>query len=87
MASGTLNWSPSNDLFFKVLLRDISPDMVAAWQDPEVFGEDKFTDLVEVMHELTISLLSLPHKSQFSYPSIRCPVGISLRMPQPQMQL
>lgn len=42
-----LNWNASNDLFFKVLLRDVNPDMVAAWQDPEAFG-DKFTDLVEV---------------------------------------
>lgn len=68
MASGSLNWSPSNDLFFKVLLRDINSDMVAAWQDPEVFGEDKFTDLVEVrVHELKRSILSLPHKIQSSY--------------------
>lgn len=42
------NWNASNDLFFKVLLRDVNPDMVAAWQDSEAFGEDKFTDLVEV---------------------------------------
>ena len=42
------NWSPSNELFFKVLLRDLNPDMVAAWQDPEAFGDGKYTDLVEV---------------------------------------
>ena len=48
MASDSLNWSPSSDLFFKVLLRDLNPDMVAAWQDPQAFGDDKFTNLVEV---------------------------------------
>jgi hypothetical protein len=42
------DWSPSSDLFFKVILRDFNPDMVAAWQDPKAFGDSKFTDLVEV---------------------------------------
>ena len=42
------DWGPSSDHFFKILLRDLNPDMVAAWKDPEAFGDDKFTDLVEV---------------------------------------
>ena len=50
MASGsTKDWGPSNDHFFKILLRDLNPDMVAAWKDVEAFGDgNKFTDLVEV---------------------------------------
>ena len=42
------DWSPSSDLFFKVILRDFNPDMVTAWQDPKVFGDSKFAELVEV---------------------------------------
>jgi hypothetical protein len=42
------DWSPSSDLFFKVILRDFNPDMVAAWQDPKAFGDSKFTELVEI---------------------------------------
>ena len=45
-------WGPSNDHFFKVLLRDLNLDMVAAWKDPEAFGDGdiKFRDLVEVIY-------------------------------------
>ena len=43
-----LEWAPSNELFFKVLLRDINSDMVAAWEDGEAFGEEKYRELVEV---------------------------------------
>ena len=31
-----------------MVLRDINPDMVAAWKDSEAFGEQKFASLVEV---------------------------------------
>ena len=43
-----MEWGPSHDLFFKVLLRDINSDLVAAWKDAEVFGEEKYGELVEV---------------------------------------
>ena len=76
------NWNASNDLFFKVLLRDVNPDMVAAWQDSEGFGEDKFTDLVEVRPS-SRDHCSLVH----SLILIRSLVGTSLKVLQPQMQL
>ena len=43
-----MEWGPSHNLFFKVLLRDINSDLVAAWKDAEVFGEEKYGELVEV---------------------------------------
>ena len=68
MASGTPeSWGPSSDHFFKILLRDINPDMVAAWRSSEAFGES-FSGLVEVAAEPTNcmycsrkSLLFRPH--------------------------
>lgn len=41
-------WDPNHDHFFKVLLRDVNPSMVAAWQDAKAFGGDKYNGLVEV---------------------------------------
>ena len=49
-------WSPSSDLFFKIILRDFNPDMVAAWQDPKAFGDTKFTELVEVRYPMSIDM-------------------------------
>ena len=50
MASGTPeSWGPSSDHFFKILLRDINPDVVAAWKNPEAFGDsERFDGLMEV---------------------------------------
>lgn len=78
------NWNASNDLFFKVVLRDVNPDMVAAWQDSEAFGEDKFTDLVEVRSSSQVHC-SLVHTKNLIL--IRSLVETSLKVPQPQMQL
>ena len=36
------------DFGFKVILRDINEDMVAAWGGEDGFGLDTFKDLVEV---------------------------------------
>ena len=81
-----LNWSPSNELFFKVLLRDHNPDMVAAWQDPEAFGDGKYTDLVEVRRR---KLVTDGHKFSaliHCLRPLRSQVGTSLRRLQQQMQ-
>lgn len=33
---------------FRLLLRDLNPELVEAWRDAEAFGEERFTGLVEV---------------------------------------
>lgn len=55
-----LEWGPSNELFFKVLFRDINPAMTAAWEDREAFGEEKYRELVEVSE--TRGRSSLAHR-------------------------
>ena len=40
---------------FKLLLRDINPEMVKAWEAEEAFGEDKFQDLVEVRDKVMVA--------------------------------
>ena len=59
MATGTPeSWGSGSDHFFKILLRDINPDMVAAWKDPEAFGDrERFDGLVEVGAKTTSTLL------------------------------
>jgi hypothetical protein len=50
MATGTPeSWGSGSDHLFKIILRDINPDMVAAWKDPEAFGDrERFDGLVEI---------------------------------------
>ena len=37
----------------RVLLRDINSDLVAAWNDPQAFGEDKYKEDVQVSRRHT----------------------------------
>lgn len=63
------NWGPSSDHFFKILLRDVNPEMVAAWMDLEAFGDDKFADLVEV-RRVTYTIISSNCHLYFLAPDI-----------------
>ena len=49
MATPGSSWGSESDGFFKVILRDINPDMVTTWGESEAFGDsEKFSSLVEV---------------------------------------